>query len=114
MKITKLIITIVAGLMLALGTSSVLAQDAGKVITITGNMVCAKCTLHETTSCQNVVQVTKDGKTVNYYLVQNDTSKAAHGAICGGDAEKVTVTGTVEEKDGKELVTPTKIEPVKS
>ena len=114
MKTTKLIITIVASLMLALGTSSLFAQDATKAITITGNMVCAKCTLHETTSCQNVVQVTKDGKTVNYYLVQNDTSKAAHGAICGGDAEKVTVTGTVEEKDGKQLVTPTKIEPVKS
>jgi hypothetical protein len=57
--------------------------------------------------------VTKDGKTVNYYLVHNDTSKTAHGAVCGGDSEKVTVTGTVEEKDGKEVLTPTKIEPVK-
>jgi Family of unknown function (DUF6370) len=114
MSKTKLILAIVAGMMLAFGTSSLLAQDAGKVITITGNMVCAKCTLHETTTCQNVVQVTKDGKTVNYYLVQNDTSKAAHGAICGGEPEKVTVTGTVEKKDGKELVTPTKIEPVKA
>ena len=37
-------------MMLAFGTSSLLAQDAGKEITITGNMVCAKCTLHETTS----------------------------------------------------------------
>ena len=114
MKTTKLIIAIAASLLLALGTSSLLAQDAGKAITITGNMVCGKCTLHETKSCQNVVQVTKDGKTVNYYLVMNDVSKAAHGAICGGDSEKVTVTGTVEEKDGKQLVTPTKIEPVKS
>jgi Family of unknown function (DUF6370) len=114
MKKTNMLFAIIAGLLLAFGTSSLLAQDAGKVITITGNMVCAKCTLHETTSCQNVVQVTKDGKTVNYYLVQNDASKAAHGAICGGDPEKVTVTGTVEEKDGKQLVTPTKIEPVKS
>ena len=57
--------------------------------------------------------MTKDGKTVNYYLVQNDTSKAAHGAICGGEPEKVTVTGTVKKKDGKEIVTPTKIEPGK-
>jgi hypothetical protein len=114
MKITKLILAIVAGLLLAFSTSSLFAQDADKAITITGNMVCAKCTLHEAASCQNVVQVTKDGKTVNYYLVQNDTSKAAHGAICGGDAEKVTVTGTVEEKDGKKVMTPAKIEPVKS
>jgi Family of unknown function (DUF6370) len=114
MKKNKLILAIVAGLLLAFGTSNLPAQDAGKAITITGSMVCAKCALHETASCQNVVQVTKNGKTVNYYLVQNDASKAAHGAICGGDPEKVTVTGTVEEKDGKELVTPTKIEPVKS
>ncbi len=67
-----------------------------------------------TDKCQNVVQVTQDGKTVNYFLIQNDTSKDAHEAVCHGDTEKVTVTGTVEEKDGKEILTPTKIEPVKS
>ena len=85
-----------------------------KEVTITGNMVCGKCTLHETASCQNVVQVTKDDKTVNYYLVHNDVSKGAHDPICGGDSEKVTVTGTVEEKDGKEMMTPSKIDAVKS
>ena len=73
-------------------------------------MVCGKCTLHETKSCQNVVQVETDGKTVNYYLKQNDVSKAAHDPICGGGSEKVTVTGTVKEKDGKEILTPTKID----
>jgi hypothetical protein len=114
MKNTKLILAAAAGLLLAVGTPRLLADAAGKAITITGSMVCGKCTLHETKSCQNVVQVTKDGKTVNYYLVQNDASKAAHEPICGGDSEKVTVTGTVEEKDGKEVVTPTKIEVIKS
>jgi len=113
MKKIAMVITAVAGLLLAASVSRVVAADA-KETTITGSMVCGKCTLHETTSCQNIVQVTKDGKTVNYYLIQNDTSKAAHGAICGGDSEKVTVTGTVEEKDGKEVLTPSKIEPVKS
>ena len=113
MKKIVMVITAVAGLLLAASVSRVVAADA-KETTITGSMVCGKCTLHETTSCQNIVQVTKDGKTVNYYLIQNDTSKAAHGAICGGDSEKVTVTGTVEEKDGKEVLTPSKIEPVKS
>jgi hypothetical protein len=114
MKKSKLILAAAAGLMLAFGTSRLLADDAGKAITITGNMVCGKCTLHETASCQNVVQVTTGGKTVNYYLIQNDTSKAAHKAICGGDPETVTVTGTVEEKDGKEVMTPSNITPAKS
>ena len=108
-----MIITAVAALLLVSGGSRLFAADA-KEITITGSMVCGKCTLHETKACQNVVQVTKDGTTVNYYLIQNDTSKAAHEAVCHGDAEKVTVTGTVEEKDGKEVLTPSKIEPVKS
>jgi hypothetical protein len=114
MKKSKLILALAAGLMLAFGTSNLLADAVGKAITITGNMVCGKCTLHETEKCQNVVQVTQDGKTVNYYLIQNDTSKDAHSAVCHGDTEKVTVTGTVTEKDGKEVLTPTKIEPVKS
>jgi azurin len=114
MKKSKIIAVVAAAFLLAGFTSSLSAADAGKEVTITGSMVCGKCVLHETKSCQNVVQVTQDGKTVNYYLKQNDTSKAAHEAICGGSAEKVTVTGTVKEKDGKEIMTPSKIEPVKS
>ena len=113
MKMTKLLLAIAAGLMLALGTSSLLAQDAGKAITITGNMVCGKCTLHETASCQNVIQVEKDGKTVKYYLAKNDVSDAMHEDICHGDSKKVTATGTVVEKDGKEMLTVTKLEAAK-
>ena len=112
-------LTVAAGLLLAVSTSRLLgaeaaSKDSSKEVTITGNMVCGKCTLHETKSCQNVVQVEKDGKTVNYYLKQNDVSKAAHDPICGGSSEKVTVTGTVKEKDGKQIMTPTKIVVVKS
>ena len=111
----SIMIAVVADSFLLVGiTSSLFAENAGKEVTITGSMVCGKCTLHETKSCQNVVQVMQDGKTVNYYLIHNDTSKGAHEAICGGSSEKVTVTGTVEEKDGKEVLTPSKIEPVKS
>jgi type 1 fimbria pilin len=110
MKKLKLLVALLAGLLLT-GVTTALAADE---VTITGNMVCGKCTLHETDSCQNVVQVAEAGKTVNYYLVQNSVSKDAHGAICGGSSEKVTVTGTVEEKDGKKTLTPTKIEVVKS
>src|SRR3974390_3137633 len=114
MKRTSLTLTLATGLLLAFGAARLAASDESKEVTITGNMVCAKCTLHETKECQNVVQVEKDGKTVNYYLKQNDVSKAAHDPICGGSSEKVTVTGTVKEKDGKQMMTPTKIEPVKS
>ena len=109
MKKLKLIIALVAGLAVAGATTNALAAG-GKETTITGNMVCGKCTLHETATCQNVVQVTKDGKTVNYYLKMNKVSKGAHDAVCHGDPEKVTVTGTVKEKDGKMQMTPTKIE----
>ena len=59
------------------------------------------------------VQVEKDGKTVNYYLTQNKVSKDFHANICQNDGEKVTVTGTVKEKGGKEMMSPTKIEAAK-
>jgi hypothetical protein len=110
MRKLKLLIALVAGLALA-GVTTALAADE---VTITGNMMCAKCSLHESDSCQNVVQVTEDGKNVNYYLKQNKVSKEAHGAICSGGSEKVTVTGTVKEKKGKKTLTPTKIDVVKT
>jgi hypothetical protein len=114
MNKTKLILAIMAGLMLAFGTSNLRAQDAaGKAITITGSMVCGKCTLHECKSCQNVIQVEKDGKTVNYYLTKNDVSDAMHEDVCHGDSKKVTATGTVVEKEGKEVLTVTKLEAAK-
>jgi hypothetical protein len=112
MKKLKFTLALLAGLAFAGATLTALADDS-KETTITGNMVCGKCTLHETKTCQNVVQVTEAGATVNYYLKQNDVSKGAHAAVCHGDTEKVTVTGTVNEKDGKKILTPTKIDVVK-
>jgi hypothetical protein len=111
MKTIKLITVVAAGFLVA--GFNLLAADAGKETTITGNMVCGKCTLHETKSCQNVVQVMKDGKTVNYYLTQNDASKSQHEAICGGSSAKVTVSGLAKEVDGKEMLTASKIEVLK-
>jgi Family of unknown function (DUF6370) len=106
-------VPLAAAFLLAGFATSSLAADTNQV-TITGSMVCGKCTLHLTKECQDVVQVEKDGKTVNYFLTQNDVSKAAHDPICDpGSSEKVTVTGTVTEKDGKEIMTPTKIDVVK-
>jgi hypothetical protein len=102
------------GLLLTVAASRVFADDiSNKEVTLTGMCVCAKCVLHETTECQNVLQIQKDGKTVNYYLTQNDISKAFHDDICTTSGEKVTATGTVSEKDGKQVMTVSKIEPAK-
>lgn len=111
MKTFKLLLILAAGFFVAASAQRALADDTNQV-TLTGLMVCGKCKLHITKECQNVLQVEQDGKTVNYFLVMNQVSKDFHDNICGTDGEKTTVTGTVEEKDGKEIMTPTKIKPV--
>ena len=88
------------------------AFAAGKEVTITGEGMCAKCALHETDKCQNVIQTKEHGKTVNYYLAQNKVSKHFHDNLCH-ENHKVTATGTVKEEDGKKVLTATKIKLVK-
>jgi hypothetical protein len=112
MKNFKLLLLAIVGIAMVTFVNRGLAEDSDQV-TLTGMLVCGKCKLHITDKCQNVLQVQKDGQTVNYFLEQNSVSKDFHSNICENDGEKVTVTGTVEEKDGKETMTPTKIEPVK-
>ena len=112
MKKFKLLLVLAAGLFLATFAQRALADDTNQV-TLTGMMVCGKCKLSETKTCQNVLQVEKDGKTVNYYLTQNKVSKDMHSDVCKNDGEKVTITGTVKEKDGKQMMTASKIEAVK-
>jgi len=96
-----------AALLLAAVTMRTLA--APETITVTGEGKCAKCALHEADKCENTVQVQEDGKTVTYYLAQNKISKEFHDNICK-ESKKITVTGTVKEKDGKKTLTPSKIE----
>jgi hypothetical protein len=88
------------------------AVAASKEVTITGEGTCAKCGLHETDKCQTVIQAQEDGKTVTYYLAQNKVSKNFHENVCK-EAHNVTATGTVKEKDGKKVLTASKIELVK-
>ncbi len=85
----------------------VLAADS---VTITGEGKCGKCALKETEKCQNVIEVEEGGKTVKYYLAHNDVAKAYHksSGICSGEV-KTTATGTVEEKDGKKVMTATEV-----
>jgi hypothetical protein len=88
----------VALMFLATAVSS-FAEDSDTV-TITGMGKCAKCALHQSDKCQNVVEVEKDGKTETYWLTGKKSKDFHHDNLCQ-ESKKVTVTGTVTEKDGK-------------
>lgn len=113
MKISALFPSIAASFLLAASSSTVFAADNDKTVTLTGEAVCAKCELHETKSCQNVLEVKRGDGTIKFYLTKNDVSDKFHDNICSSGGEKVTVTGTLSKKDGKEILTASKIEPVK-
>jgi hypothetical protein len=110
----KLLLLAAVGVLFS-GVGVLSAAQDDKKVTISGEGMCAKCALKETSSCQNVVIVTKDGKKETYYLAKNDVAKKAHAAdgFCQAskdDPIKVKVTGTVEKKDDKLVMTAEKIE----
>ena len=104
---------VLAAAFLFVGLSFAARAEDDKEVTKTGDGVCAKCSLKETKTCQNVVQVEEDGKTVKYYLAANDISKKYHGSsgICTGTV-KTKVTGTCKKDGDKMVITATKIEKV--
>jgi len=87
----------------------VLAADAVK---ITGEGKCAKCALGETKTCQNVIEVEENGKTVKYYLTHDAVAKKYHGTVCKATV-KTTATGEVKEENGKKVMTATTVEKAK-
>jgi hypothetical protein len=93
---------------LAFSAGSALAGD-GKEVTVSGEAQCAKCAMDETDKCQTAIEVTKDGQKVVYYLENNDVAKAFHKNVCTSNVQ-ATATGTVEMKDGKHVMTASKIE----
>lgn len=109
MKMSKLFPFLAAGLVAVTFSSCSTTHDNSSEVTLNGEMVCAKCKLHLTSTCQNVLQVSENGQTVNYFLAQNQTSKNFHNNICMNDGEQATVTGTVQEQNGQEVLTPIKI-----
>ena len=88
-----------------LGT--VQAQD--KTVTLKGKITCAKCDLGKEATCMTVIVAKdKDKKDVTYYF-DTDSSKKYHSKICKEPMEG-SVTGTKSEKDGKKIVTVSKVE----
>jgi hypothetical protein len=112
MKINTVLAGVAGALLLVASTTSVRAAEGeGKEVKLEGEAKCAKCSLHEADKCQTVIQTKEDGKTVTYYVAQNDVAKAFHKEICQ-DPKKVKATGKVEEVDGKKKLTLAKITPV--
>lgn len=72
---------------------------------IAGSGMCAKCELGKADSCQNAVQVEKEGKKITYLMAKNDVAKDFHGKICQS-TKKVAAVGKVEEKDGSHVIHP--------
>lgn len=112
MKKFKFLLLLAAGLLAATCAPNALSDGTNEV-TLTGMMVCGKCKLHITATCQDVLQVQQGGQTVNYFLVRNDVATDFHPNICTSDGEQTTVTGTVTQDNGTNIMTATKIEPVK-
>jgi hypothetical protein len=94
-------------LSLALGLVAVaLAQD--KEVTLKGKVTCAKCDLKKTDKCATVIVVKEGDKEVVYYF-DDKSHKDNHKTICT-DPKDGSVVGKVTEKDGKKIITATKVE----
>jgi len=99
----------VASLALAAFAALSLSLHAGDV-KITGEALCAKCELQETSSCQMVIKTRgADGKEEKIYADNNKVSKDFHDEICQKNA-RVKAEGTITEKDGKKTIALTKID----
>src|SRR4051794_12041601 len=85
-------------------------KPAGKDVTVTGTLVCAKCKLsvEGVKECTNALQVKEGDKTVTYFLKDEGNGEEYHQ--CGtGEKPGVTVAGTLTETDGKKFLKPTKV-----
>ena len=100
-------LSVVLGLAVALVVAAHVSA-ADKEVTLKGTITCAKCDLGVESKCATVIKVKEGDKDVVYYF-DADAHKKNHGPICKTPKEG-TVTGTVSEKDGKKVVTVTKVE----
>ena len=77
---------------------------------IAGDAMCAKCELKQTEKCQMAIKMkTSDGKDETILVENNQVSKDFHDNICK-ETKAVKAEGTITEKDGKKMITLTKIE----
>jgi len=99
-------------LAVALLGAPLLAGETGESVTLSGKLVCAKCTLklEGFDKCQDVLVVEGEDGAEQLYFVDaphQEGDKVEH--TCMGE-RAVTMEGTLAEKDGKTWITPTKVE----
>lgn len=99
----------------ALTLTATAAPPFGKKVTVTGDLVCAKCTLGEDSGCRHALIVEEKGKDdVIYYVDDKGVRERYHGKVCdAGDKEKVKVTGNLVEEKGKKHLKYPKVEFIK-
>jgi len=107
MKLIRLLPALMAVVALA---GFAFAGDDAKPVTVSGKIICAKCTLQkdDATECQNVLVVEKEEKSVEYYLAKSAVTED-FGHVCKAE-KQVVATGTIAEKDGHTWLNPTKLE----
>ena len=89
--------------------SALVAQDKAKEVTLKGTLLCAKCSLGQTSDCTTAIQVKEGDKLVTYYLDDKGAGEEHHEPICGGAKKEGTVVGAVHDKDGKKYIKPSKV-----
>jgi hypothetical protein len=98
--------------LLALAAALTFALPAFAAETLEGEATCGKCTLKIADKCQFAITVTQaDGKKETILAENNDVAKGFHKNICQ-DTVKVKAEGTIAEKDGKKVLTLSKVEKV--
>jgi hypothetical protein len=99
------------GLAVALVLGLAASVPAGDETTVTGKVMCAKCSLKkaDASKCQDIlVSKADDGKVTHYYIAKTEAAEA-FGHVCQNEKPAV-VTGTIEEKDGKTWISPSKMD----
>lgn len=103
---------VVLGLVLGLATVATAADDKkeDKAVTLKGKITCAKCDLGKEDKCAVVVVVKEDGKDVIYYFdAKGHAANHTKGANVCKEGKQGSVTGVVSEKDGKKIITVSKV-----
>jgi hypothetical protein len=104
----KTALSMLAGLAMLLMLSLSITAEEKKEVTLKGDITCAKCTLkvEGQDTCATVIKVkgAKEGDKDVIYWFDTDSSKKNHEKICK-KTMKGEVTGTVEKKDDKMVIT---------